>query len=118
MAIQHIDNPEDTEDNCNERANKKSNIFDSLPALAPPKASNLGSELNRYLSTDAEHIINAIGWWHEHYHTYPSLSHMALDYLTVPGMYLSFLYDQHSWHCTNEYKIAMSVDVKQLFSHG
>ena len=90
MAIQHIDNLEDMEDNCNKCANKKSNIFDSLLALAPPKVSNLGSELDHYLSTDMEHVTYAIGWWHECCHTYPSLSHMALNYLTVPGMYLSF----------------------------
>ena len=33
----------------------------------------------------------------QHCHTYPSLSRMALDYLTVPSMYLSLLYYQHSW---------------------
>jgi len=89
-AIQHVDNLGDTEDNSNKHANKKSNMFDSLPALAPPKASDLGSELDRHLSTDVEHVTDAIGWWHERHHTYPSLSRMALDYLTVPDMYFFF----------------------------
>lgn len=97
-AIQHVDNPEDTEDNSNKRANKKSNMFDSLPALAPPKASDLGSELDRYLSADVEHVTDAIGWWHERRHTYPSLSRMALDYLTVPG--ISFFFFIVSIHGT------------------
>lgn len=91
-AIETSNNLEDTEDNSNEGANKKSNIFDSLPALAPPKPSDLGSELDRYLSTDVEHVTDAIGWWHERHHIYPTLSRMALDYLTIPGKYFLFFF--------------------------
>ena len=60
-------------------------MFDSLPALAPPKAADLGSELNRYLTTDVEHVTDAITWWYERRNTYPHLSSMALDYLSIPG---------------------------------
>lgn len=113
-AIESIDNPEDTANNSGEHANKKTNIFDSLPALAPPKASDLGSELNRYLSTDVEHVTDAITWWHERRHIYPSLSRMAVDYLTIPGkIFLS------SCILLTRYRIlATSVDVERLFSRG
>ena len=66
---------------------KKANIFDSLPALAAPKPSELLDELDRYLSTDPEHVPNALSWWHERRQMYPTLSRMALDYLSIPGMY-------------------------------
>ncbi|OJA12661.1 hypothetical protein AZE42_13159 [Rhizopogon vesiculosus] len=75
-----------------------SNIFDSMPALAPSKSTDLGNELDRYLSADVENITaNAIAWWHERHASYPHLSRMAMDYLTIP---------------------ATSVDVEHLFSHG
>ena len=61
------------------------NIFDHLPALAPPKRAELRSELDSYLSTDIEHVIDPLAWWHERGGTYPHLSRMALDYLTIPG---------------------------------
>jgi len=65
---------------------KSCNLFDDLPALKPPAATELRDELNRYLSTDQEHVTDAIVWWHERKTTYPRLHCMALDYLTIPGM--------------------------------
>ena len=62
------------------------NIFDNLPALQPPKPSELRSELDCYLSTDPEHVTDALAWWYEHKHVYPRLHRMALDYLSIPGM--------------------------------
>jgi hypothetical protein len=64
---------------------KSTNIFDSLPALAPPKATDLRNELDRYLGTDVENVTDAVAWWHAHHSSYPQLSQMALDYLTIPG---------------------------------
>lgn len=61
------------------------NVFDSLAALAPPKPTDLRSELSRYLSTDVEHVTDALSWWNEHRDIYPRLSRMALNYLTIPG---------------------------------
>ncbi|KIK31665.1 hypothetical protein CY34DRAFT_102941, partial [Suillus luteus UH-Slu-Lm8-n1] len=61
------------------------NIFDHIPTLAPPKSTDLCDEVDRYLSTDVECVDNAIAWWHEHCGSFPCLSHMALDYLTIPG---------------------------------
>ena len=45
------------------------------------------SELERYLCTDVEHVTNPVAWWYEWHAVYPSLSRMALDYLTIPGEY-------------------------------
>ena len=58
-----------------------------MVTLAPPKSSDLGSELERYPCTNVEHITNPVAWWYERRAVYPSLSHMALDYLTIPGEY-------------------------------
>jgi hypothetical protein len=67
------------------------NIFDDLPALSAPPESDLCDELDRYLSTDPEHVTNALAWWHEKRFVYPHLHCMALDYLTIPGeFYLLF----------------------------
>ena len=62
-----------------------SNMFDDLPALAPLKLTDLGSELTHYLATEVEHIADPITWWHECFGSYPHLSRMALDYLTISG---------------------------------
>jgi hypothetical protein len=64
---------------------KTKNIFDRLPAICAPKATDLRDELDRYLSTDPEHTDNVLLWWTERKHSYPCLSRMALDYLSIPG---------------------------------
>ena len=46
---------------------------------------DLGSEIDRYLSADVEHVTDPLAWWHERHGMYPQLSRMALDYLTIPG---------------------------------
>ena len=53
--------------------------------LAPPTLGSQGSELDRYLSTGVKHVTDPIAWWHERHESYPRLSRMALDYLTIPG---------------------------------
>ena len=47
--------------------------------------------LDRYLSTDPEHVTDTISWWYEKRFVYPCLHHMALDYLTIPGRLFNFL---------------------------
>lgn len=64
------------------------NMFDILPALSAPPPSELRDELDRYLSTDPEHVVDVCAWWHEQRLAYPRLHRMALDYLTIPGTYL------------------------------
>ena len=65
----------------------KGKHFDNLPALAPPKPSDLGSELDRFLKSDVENVTDAIAWWYEKWSMFPLLSRMALDYLSIPGEY-------------------------------
>jgi hypothetical protein len=61
-------------------------MFDAIPALAAPGQSHLCSELDHYLSTDIEDVQDALQWWNDRCSAYPSLSRMALDYLSIPGM--------------------------------
>jgi len=60
-------------------------MFDNIPALAPPKPTDMGHKLGCYLNADVEHVIDALAWWHECHASYPHLSCMAFDYLTIPG---------------------------------
>ena len=68
---------------------KTNNFFDTLPSICALKAADLRDELERYLSTDPEHVDDVLLWWTERKSVYPCLSRMALDYLSIPGM--SFL---------------------------
>src|SRR5882757_6424682 len=70
-----------------------SNIFDNLPALSAPKTKELRDELDRYLSTDPEHVIDVLKWWTERKSMFPHLSRMALDYLSIPGEFI-FTYNR------------------------
>ena len=46
------------------------------------------NELDDYLSQGIEKVSNPISWWWDHQKVYPTLSAMAFDYLSVPGMFL------------------------------
>jgi hypothetical protein len=61
------------------------NIFDNLPALSALRIRELHDKLDRYLSIDPEHIVDVLMLWTEKKSMYPCLSHMALDYLSIPG---------------------------------
>ena len=71
-----------------QRSSSTNNIFDDLPALSAPLKTDLRDELDNYLSTDPEHVINAIAWWYEKQLVYSRLHRMALDYLTIPGKFI------------------------------
>ncbi|TFY73210.1 hypothetical protein EWM64_g10802 [Hericium alpestre] len=73
------------------------NIFDVLPALSAPQPNPERNELDRYLSTDTEHVENVFTWWLDWRDQFPRLSRMAIDYLTIP---------------------ATSVAVERVFSRG
>ena len=62
------------------------NVFDELPALAAPQPSDLHDKLGGYLSSDPEHIMDVLSWWFKKQHTYPALSHMAMDYHMIPSV--------------------------------
>ncbi len=63
---------------------KSDNIFDNMAALAAPESTELCDELDHYLSSDPEHVVDAVCWWHDHRVEYPCLSRMAIDYLVIP----------------------------------
>ena len=44
-------------------------------------------ELDEYLSHAVEKVKDPIAWWWDHRKVYPQFSAMALDYLSIPGMY-------------------------------
>jgi hypothetical protein len=64
---------------------KTQNIFDNLPSLAPLRSAEVIDELTFYLTTDLVNTTDGIKWWREKEGTYPRLSRMALDYLSIPG---------------------------------
>jgi hypothetical protein len=93
---------------------KSDNIFDNIAALAPPESAELYDELNRYLSSDPEHAVDAVRWWYDRRADYPHLSRMALDYLVIPRMWLiPLLYKPHLILL-----LATSVGVERTFSKG
>jgi hypothetical protein len=55
-----------------------------MAALAAPKTIELRDELDRYLSSDPEHVVDAVRWWHDRRAEYPCLSRMAINYLVIP----------------------------------
>jgi hypothetical protein len=76
---------EDQDGDIEMSRNHTENIFDNLPALSAPRIRDLHNELDRYLSTDPEHVIDVLMWWTERRSMYPHLSCMVLDYLSIPG---------------------------------
>lgn len=65
-----------------------SNIFDDMMAPSvsePDQTAHSHSEAERYLSQPTEYTADPLGWWHERRATYPRLSRMALNFLTIPG---------------------------------
>jgi hypothetical protein len=60
------------------------NIFDNLPSLTST-TSDIRNELDQYLATDTEDVRDGLLWWHERRTTYPHLSCMAQDYLSIPS---------------------------------
>ena len=62
-----------------------SNVFDNLPCLAKPKPKLAHDELDAYLATNIEDVTDALEWWIKNCATFPRLSCMAIDYLSIPG---------------------------------
>ncbi|EIW56574.1 hATC-domain-containing protein [Trametes versicolor FP-101664 SS1] len=72
-------------------------MFDYLPSLTAAGSNQAEDELTRYLAAPPEPVKDALSWWTERAHLYPTLARMALDYLSIP---------------------ATSVDVERTFSRG
>jgi hypothetical protein len=68
--------------------NKSANIFDNLPSLSQFTSAPVDNELDVYLKTPIENVAigDGIQWWFRNRHTFPCLSRMALDYLSIPGV--------------------------------
>ena len=58
-------------------------MFDTF--LDDTAGSSDDDELQRYLATDIEDVKDPLMWWHQRRKTFPRLSRMARDYLTIPG---------------------------------
>lgn len=69
-----------------------------------------------YLRTDVEDVEDVLLWWYEHRSMYPQLSHMAMDYLTIPGK--SIIGSVVCSVCLLLLRSATSVDVERTFSCG
>lgn len=77
-------------DSC--KATTSSNIFDDLPSLKPAVATKPQDELEIFLSMERDlNVKDGLRWWVECKHVYPRLHRMALDYLSIPGNFFSFL---------------------------
>jgi hAT family C-terminal dimerisation region len=92
------------------------------PLFAPlrPTTRALADELRLYLEANLVDVIgkdtdHAIEWWHEKQSTYPQLSQMAIDYLTIPRNVVGYFVCFTSLTCCIA---ATSVDVERLFSCG
>ena len=80
--------------------------------LRPGTSAHSDDEIDRYLKEPRESPNNVLQWWVEHQKTYPQLSRMALDYLSIPGMCFKHI---TFFSCLF---LATSVDVERLFSKG
>ncbi len=70
-------------------------------------------ELDRHLSTDPKNVDDGLAWWNECHVMYPHLSHMALNYLSIPSMLLCLYDSPYSYS-----HLATSVGVGRVFSCG
>ena len=63
---------------------KANNFFDSLLNIMTSLQDD-HDELNCYLTTDVEDMKDGLMWWYERRTTFPHLSCMAHDYLSILG---------------------------------
>ena len=64
-------------------------MFDKIMDAAPTSSSD--DELQRYLAADVEDVKDGLMWWYDKRATFPRLSCMARDYLSIPREYLHLL---------------------------
>jgi hypothetical protein len=87
-----------------------------MDALAAPKSTELRDELDRYLGSDPEYVVDAVLWWHDRRADYPHLSRMAMDYLVIPRKCSYFYFP--SQVDFSHILLATSVGVERTFSKG
>ena len=72
---------------------ESNNMFDNLLVISVPKNTALANELTHYLLSPTTKVADPLLWWVEKKNIYSCLSHMALNYLSIPGMcYFIFLF--------------------------
>jgi hypothetical protein len=65
---------------------KSKSVFDALLGCHGRTTSvKTQNEFDTYINTDPEKTDDPIGWWIDNEARFPTLSHMALDYLAIPG---------------------------------
>jgi len=81
-----------------------------LQAASTAAGLGIGSKLNSYLDSDNVALFdddfNIINWWHEHKQTYPVLSILAKDVLSVP---VSTISSESAFSLTHQRAPATSV---------
>lgn len=80
-----------------------------------PAATTAHTELDDYLTAKIEPTNDPLNWWWHHRTAYPNLSRMALDYLSVPGM---FHYTIIVMIANIFSLLATSTAVERVFSQG
>src|ERR1700722_5743453 len=73
------------------------------------------NKLDDYLRLPVENITKLLKWWFDNRRTYPTLSCMARDYLSIPGGQHQVL---HSCNYSNQSIQATSTAVEHAFSKG
>ena len=76
---------------CHSRAfqSQKDDSDDSESSSSSSDEEGFADELNRYLSSGRiKGVDDPVKWWHENQASYPRLSRMAKDFLTIPGKLL------------------------------
>jgi hypothetical protein len=63
----------------------RDNSFMAFGNLSIKQSTGKSNELDDYLRQPVENVPDALTWWINHAHVYPTLSQMALDYLSIPG---------------------------------
>jgi hypothetical protein len=64
---------------------------------------------------DTEDVKDGLMWWYEKCVAFPRLSHMAWDYLSIPGMCTTI---PESTLTQIFCPLATTVDVERVFSRG
>jgi hypothetical protein len=82
--------------------------------ISVSKKSSRRNELDEYLALGVENVKDPLMWWFDNRKAYPNLSRMALDYLSIPGMF--FLAPPQTLY-TNCFP-ATSTAVERVFSQG
>ena len=89
-------------------------MFNSLELFTSTNMDKTKKDkLDRYLMDNTLKVDNPIKWWLIKSSLFPSLSCMALDYLSIPGKSRTIYFSQYFTTVT-----ATSTDVEWVFLHG